>query len=91
MRGLEGETVNYRVWVPDRDQTEADAREVQATDHFDAVERWAWWDDHSSADFSIIGGEPATVMVRAMMHNPPSPAHKVIVSGETVPQNTTGH
>lgn len=53
----------YLVWCLDYDTTREDARIFEAIDHQDAVERWAKFEDSSSADYLIVGGQDANVMV----------------------------
>lgn len=48
----------------------------------EAVERWARWDDANSADYHIVGGQPAKVMARDLSTGT---ATEWIVSGESVP------
>lgn len=41
-----------------------DGARVHAHDHESAAEKWAEHDDFDSAEYSIVGGSPATVRVR---------------------------
>lgn len=54
----------YIVWSESKEQTEDDGKAFEAVGAWDAAEQWAQWDDHYSADFSIVGGQPADVVVR---------------------------
>ncbi len=45
-----------------------------------AAEKWANWEDNQSADYWIVGGTIATVMVRRVGAEI---AHKFMVSGRT--------
>ena len=54
----------YRIWQPDQGNTEACGRLVEAYCIEEAVERWAYLDDRESAEYNIVGGSDATVMVR---------------------------
>lgn len=56
-------TANYKVWWPDRGHEQDDARTVHAVDHRHAATLWADWYDAYSADYSIVGGEVAEVLV----------------------------
>lgn len=53
----------FKVWWPNRGQSVEDARIFTAVDHRHAATIWADWYDAYSADFSIVGGEVAEVMV----------------------------
>ena len=55
----------YKVWCPERGQAVDDGRSVSAASHSEAAERWAAIDDARSADYTIVGGTSATVMVVA--------------------------
>jgi len=68
------------IWRED-DGCEDDAESVHA--HFPeaAVEKWAERDDAESADYLIVGGQDATVMVRA----PDGDLLRYRVTGEAVP------
>jgi predicted amidohydrolase YtcJ len=54
----------YRVWCLDDCESEADARNVRAFAGEEAAEKWAYVNDYESADYRIVGGGDATVMVR---------------------------
>jgi hypothetical protein len=71
----------YVVWKPEAGQTEADGVKVSARDARTAAEEWADADDYKSNEFHIVGGQPATVMVRDIDSGK---AFEWIVSGETV-------
>jgi hypothetical protein len=71
------------VWVPDSGEDREDAVRVYAYDADLAARKWAEDDDAMSADYSIVGGTPATVGVAA------TGSAKVEwreVSGESVPE-----
>ena len=53
----------FRVWWPDRGQEQLDGPEVKAFDHEEAAKKWADWYDNRSADYAIVGGELAEVLV----------------------------
>ena len=53
----------YRVWSPSRDEEQGDAREIAAFDAQVAAADWAERDDCESADYTIVGGTPADVVV----------------------------
>lgn len=55
----------FMVWCPDLGSTESDAREFGALDAASAACEWAKREDRHSADYWIVGGQPATVYVRA--------------------------
>jgi len=76
----------YRVWRPDQDEAFEDGRLIDAWDANRAVCSWAEWKDSSSAEYSIVGGNDETVMVRAV--NGPIVEYEFIVSGESVPSYT---
>jgi hypothetical protein len=73
----------YVVWCPDRGATKEDGRHINAFDHESAATRWAKWDDAHSADYTIVGGSDAIVLVAAVDDG--APEHKFTVSGESVP------
>ena len=53
----------FKVWWPDRGQKKEDATTVKAFDHEHAAKVWADWYDAHSAEYPIVGGEVAEVMV----------------------------
>jgi hypothetical protein len=69
---------HYKVWWPDRDQEEADAKTVIAYDPEQAAEQWANWYDAYNNDYSIVGGEIAEVQV---LHDGETTAVTVAVRG----------
>ena len=71
----------YVVWQPEGGQTEADGTKVSARSTQVAAEEWASNDDWNSNEFAIVGGQPATVMVRDLDSGK---AFEWIVSGESV-------
>ena len=71
----------YVVWQPASGQTEDDGTKVSASNTKTAVEEWAAHDDWNSNEFHIVGGQPATVMVRDLDSGK---AFEWIVSGESV-------
>lgn len=71
----------YVVWQPEAGQAEADGVKVSAGNTKAAAEEWADHDDYRSNEFHIVGGQPATVMVRDLDSGK---AHEWIVSGESV-------
>ena len=75
----------YVVWQPGAGQTEADGEKVSARDARTAVEEWAYHNDYASNEFHIVGGQPATVMVRDL---DAGKAFEWIVSGESVRRYT---
>jgi hypothetical protein len=54
----------YVVWQPENGQTDEDGMKLMAFDAEHAAQLWAERDDHRSAEHHIVGGQPATVMVR---------------------------
>ena len=72
----------FVIWRPENGQDEDDGEVVCAYDAEEAVERWAQLDDVNSADYHIVGGQPATVMARDPSTGA---ATEWIVSGEPVP------
>lgn len=53
----------FRVWRPEHGEDFADAGLLYARDHEEAAERWAEKSDSDSAEYDIVGGEPAKVYV----------------------------
>jgi len=74
----------YRVWCPERGAIKEDGRRIVAHCPGYAVERWAEWDDAASADYTIVGGSPAVVLVAEDRDG--ATEHEYTVSGETVAQ-----
>ena len=72
----------YIVWQPAAGQSEADGTKITARDARTAAEEWADHDDYKSNEFHIVGGQPATVMVRDLDSN--VRPLEWIVSGESV-------
>lgn len=54
----------YAVWEPDAGETDEDATRLPADDARAAAEAWADLSDYNSAEYHIVGGRQATVMVR---------------------------
>ena len=75
----------FVVWQPMNGQTEADGVSVTAFDARTAVEEWAEHDDSKSNEFHIVGGQPATVLVRDLDGGEPG---EWIVSGEALRRYT---
>ena len=71
----------YVVWCPDRGATKEDGRHIDAFDAESAATRWAEWDDSSSADYTIVSGTPAEVLVAEVDDG--APEHRFTVTGET--------
>ena len=71
----------YIIWQPEAGQTEDDAALIKAHDPREAVEKWAERDDSRSCEFTISGGQPATVIVR---QEGSTDTQEWIVSGEMV-------
>jgi hypothetical protein len=55
---------SWLVWSPEDGETEDDGRVFYGMSPDRAVEKWAEWSDRNSADYSIVGGQEATVHVR---------------------------
>lgn len=72
----------WLVWSPDYGGTEEDAIPLRASRPEGAAELWAERSDRMSADYSIVGGTDATVLVRAVGTQE---TFRYLVSGETVP------
>lgn len=73
---------HYLVWCPEQDETQRDARKIDAFDSEHAAQMWADREDSDSADYAICAGrwEPV-VYVRA----PDGEVTMWRVCGETVP------
>jgi hypothetical protein len=76
--------MSWIVWCPERGQDREDGRSVDAHSAAAAAERWAEQDDARSADYMIVRGNDATVLVAADCEG--STEHKFIVSGESRPE-----
>ena len=79
----------YRVWCPDRGATKDDGRRVVAREPESAATAWAEWDDAHSADYSIVAGNDATVLVAEDRDG--APEHRFTVSGESCPVYRARH
>jgi hypothetical protein len=58
--------MKFKVWYPDVGGDRDDARTVEACDHEHAAQLWAHWYDGYSAEYSIVGGSDAAVIVEAV-------------------------
>lgn len=76
---------NFKVWWPDRGHAEDDARTFTAADHEHAAELFADWHDSYHAEYCIVKGETACLMVKGPSD---SEAVQVSVEGETSRQYT---
>lgn len=56
----------FKVWWPDRGQIQDGAPVFVAHDYEDAAAQWADWYDGHTADYSIVGGEDAEVVVESV-------------------------
>ena len=74
----------YIVWCPDFGQDPEDGREIDSYSPQGAACEWAQREDTESADYSIVGGQDTTVIVRAVAHG--AETYEMIVCGESVPQ-----
>ena len=73
----------YVVWRPDYDQTREDGREIEALCPQYAAQEWAQRDDYESADYLIVRGNSAEVLVAELGSS--LPPFRYSVSGESVP------
>ena len=73
----------YVVWRPENGQEPEDGTVLDAYDANSAACKWAERYDADGADYLIVRGVDATVMVRAV--NKPAEQYEMIVSGESVP------
>lgn len=73
----------FLVWCLDHESTRDDAKRIKAAHHADAASLWAEWEDAHSADYWIVGGQTATVMVAEDVAG--SEAIKYTVTGQSVP------
>lgn len=55
---------SYLVWQPEAGQTDTNGMRVRAHEAGAAAEMWADADDYASAEYHIVQGHPAAVMVR---------------------------
>jgi hypothetical protein len=74
----------YLVW--EAGESREDAVTINAHDHGDAVTTWARHTDAKYADYTIVNGDPVTVMVAEDFDG--SPEFEYIVGGEQVLQYT---
>lgn len=73
----------YLVWRPENGQEPEDGTVLDSHDANSAVCKWAERYDADGADYLIVRGVEATVIVRAV--NKPAKQYEMIVSGESVP------
>lgn len=73
----------YVVWRPDWEQTMGDGKTIEAHSPAAACEHWAEREDADSADYLIVGGNPAELMVTELGTG--LPPFRYSVSGEAVP------
>ena len=71
----------YLVWCPDLGSDADDGFSIMAHDPENAACIWARREDSNSADYWIIGGQDANVIVRDLQ----GVEHALIVSSESVP------
>ena len=71
------------VWCPDLGSTKEDGKRIFAYSAESAAKDWAEWSDSSSADYSIVGGSPAEVVVAEDRNG--APEYRFTVSGESCP------
>jgi hypothetical protein len=72
--------MKFEVWCLDLGSGPAEAKSFEADCPRRAAEKWADWEDNQSADYWIVGGTIATVMVRRVGEEV---AQKFMVSGRT--------
>lgn len=70
----------FQVWCPHHGSGPDEARTFNAVDSADAAQQWALCEDTESADYLIVGGQDATVIV-----SDGKTERTFIVSGESVP------
>jgi hypothetical protein len=75
----------WLVWCPDRGEDVHGARRFAGIDAEHAAERWAQYDDVSSAEYHIVGGGEAVVCV-VPSDDPAQVAKRFRITGEAVPQ-----
>lgn len=75
----------YVVWEPAVGQTIVDGRRFAADGPQHAAELWADWSDYASNEYNIVGGQPATVMVRDVNGGP---VREMLVQGESIRRYT---
>jgi hypothetical protein len=77
--------IKFKVWCLTLHQGEEDARVIEAFDAEEAAEKWAEHEDSWSADYWIVGGEEARVMVQ---RSDGGGAVEFVVTGESRPAYT---
>lgn len=53
----------YIVWCEDLGQEQSDGKKLAEAGPREAAQEWARWQDHSSAEYSIVGGAEMVVSV----------------------------
>jgi hypothetical protein len=79
--GIRG--VSWCVWRPDHGQSKEDGRTVVAHSAEDAAIKWAGQADAESADYLIVRGNDAHVLVARGYEG--APEFRITVSGESCP------
>ena len=74
----------YIVWRPDYGQAQEDGRHIDAIDAGCACEKWAQREDSESADYLIVSGNPAKLLV--VLAEEGAPIEAFTVYGESVPE-----
>jgi hypothetical protein len=72
----------WECWCPDEGETRDDPRMIRASDAEAAAEKWAEEDDRYG-DYTIIGGNDATVCVAKPDNDE---VRTFVVTGESVPE-----
>ena len=75
--------IAYRVWCPDRGSDKEDGRIIRSYSPEGAATAWAEWDDASIADYLIVRGSPADVVVAEDRDG--APEIRFTVTGESHP------
>ena len=73
----------YLVWCPDYGQSMEESKTIEAHSPSGACEKWAEREDADSADYLIVRGYGAELMVSELGSS--LPPFRYIVSGESVP------
>lgn len=73
----------FQVWCPERGQEKGDGMLIRAHSAESAAVKWAERDDAESADYLIVRGNDATVLVAEDRDG--APEQRFTVSGESCP------
>lgn len=73
----------WKIWCPEYDETEEDAKTIYAGWARDAAAKWGEWFDREDCDYTILNGDDVVVHVKGGEFNT---VRQFRVQGKTVPE-----